>query len=137
MKHEITKCRYCGGIVYLKTSQEFYGEDYGTSLYVCENNDCGAYVGTHAGTSKPLGTLARKDLRNMRRSCHRMFDPLWKTGIMTRDEAYVLLQERMGMSPEEAHIGMFDEKDCRRMLVLFQRGVDIEAGRNVKNNESK
>jgi hypothetical protein len=35
---------------------------------------CGAHVGCHPGTDKPLGTLAKARLRRLRHECHVVFD---------------------------------------------------------------
>ena len=69
-----------------------YGRNCGTSYkcYYCE--PCNAYVGCHKNSRKPLGTLANKELRELRIRTHEIFDPLWKSGKMTRSEAYKMLE---------------------------------------------
>jgi len=43
---------------------------------------CGAYVGTHKGSDRPLGTPANAQLRDARMKLHnQMVDPLWQTAI--------------------------------------------------------
>ena len=46
--------------------------------------------------------------RRRRAMCHAAFDPLWKRGAMTRNEAYKALAEAMQIDYDDCHIGMFD-----------------------------
>lgn len=88
--------------------------DYGTNLYVCR--PCDARVGTHRRSKKPLRTLANAELREMRTRCHAVFDRLWKSKEMTRGQAYKWIQKVMNLSSDDAHIGMFDMKQCQELL---------------------
>jgi len=38
---------------------------------------------------------------------------------MTRKEAYSWLQDKMNMSQEDAHIGMFNEIECEKLLKVW------------------
>jgi ssDNA-binding Zn-finger/Zn-ribbon topoisomerase 1 len=110
------KCPYCSGNVLLKDSSIIYGKSYGL-VYICENYPkCSAFVGVHQGTTRPLGTLADSRLRELRKQCHAKFDQLWKSKKMARYQAYIWLQDNMEMTPEQAHIGMFRENDCIKLL---------------------
>lgn len=127
------RCGYCGTRPKLVTSKEFYGRDYGTNVYLCKN--CNAYVTTHRFSTKPMGTLANEELRKLRIKCHNYFDPFWRMGCVTRDEAYEWLSIVMDLPPEKAHIGMFDEEQCRKLLDILQKGVKAleERGVEIKN----
>src|SRR5690625_3916722 len=98
-------CPYCNNQAEFLTSKEFYGQDYGTNLYVC--HPCDARVGTHGKGKTPLGTMANHRLRVLRRICHRKFDPMWKYKgrgrQRARSQAYYWLQNVMDLSPQEAH----------------------------------
>lgn len=107
-------CPYCGNKAKFITSKELYGKDYGSNVYICR--PCNAYVGTHGRGKTPLGTLANRNLREMRKRTHAAFDPLWKTNRMSRSQAYKWMQDVMGLPAEKAHIGMFDEKQCLELL---------------------
>lgn len=49
-------------------------------LYICSGYpECDAYVGVHAGSLRPKGSLANGDLRHKRIETHRLFDAIWKT----------------------------------------------------------
>lgn len=77
---------------------------------------CDARVGTHKNSKTPLGTLANSELRALRKVCHKRFDSLWKSKQMTRSGAYRWLAKSMNLSPKEAHIGMFNEVQCKQLI---------------------
>jgi hypothetical protein len=111
---EVILCPYCHYEAELVSSKEFYGKDYGGNLWVCHS--CEAYVGTHKGTKKPLGTLANKETRKWRMKAHSIIDPLWKEGRMKRGQVYKWIQETMGLTSKEAHIGMFTVEQCKEII---------------------
>jgi hypothetical protein len=53
------------------------------------------------------------DVKLARGMAHIAFDRLWKSGHMTRSQAYAWLAYRMGMSKEQAHIANFSVEQCR------------------------
>jgi hypothetical protein len=114
-------CPYCNNKAEFISSKEFYGKCYGTNLYVCR--PCDARVGAHRKGNKPLGTMANKKLRALRMACHEAFDPMWKRKRkqnVRRREAYKWLQNEMGLTKREAHIGKFNEEQCFKLLRLIQ-----------------
>ena len=119
-------CPYCGKKAVFMTSKEYYGKDYGTNLYMCY--PCDARIGTHQRTANPLGTMAKPELRKLRMEVHRLFDPMWKPKYkgngksqMTRSEAYRWLMDTMGIEKAKAHIGMFDEEQCRKLIAVLEQ----------------
>ena len=90
-------------------------------IYLCPR--CGAYVGVHKGSDKPLGRLANSELRNWKKAAHAAFDPLWKYGPYRgrRNEAYRWLSEIMGTPIEFTHIGMFDVDQCRKVSASCEK----------------
>ena len=126
MKRVNIKCPYCGAAAQLrpasalgKTSPAYAGKRY----YVCSRYPfCDSYVEAHKESGLPMGTLASKQLRRMRRDAHLALDRLWKRGYMTRAEAYRWLQTQMGIPKSDAHIASFSEYRCDeviRMCNLF------------------
>ena len=111
-------CPYCNKPAALMTSEEVYGTDYGSKVWACE--PCDARVGCHQGSDEPLGTLANTELRRLRSACHKVFDPLWKSGRMTRGRSYAELQHMMQLSEEKTHIAMFNEEQCRELLATLR-----------------
>lgn len=85
--------------------------------------ECGAYVGCHMLTDKPLGSPAGKETRDARMLAHAEFDAIWKAHVAqgrekgkARSSAYRWLSEQLGTAPEDTHIGMFDAATARRVV---------------------
>ena len=110
-------CPYCNVEAKYVDSDIIYGRSFGF-FYLCSNfPDCDARA-TARGEGRPTGTLAREELRELRKQCHAKFDPLWKENQMTRSESYGFLQKIMCLAvAEDAHIGQFDERRCRTFLM--------------------
>lgn len=106
-------CPYCKQPSIYTTSKTIFEKDYGM-IYHCQ--PCDAYVGTHRGTNKAKGRLAKKELREWKKKAHHYFDQLWKTKVMTRQQAYKWLAEELKLPPEYTHIGMFSIKTCKRVV---------------------
>lgn len=72
------RCPYCGKNAVLRKASYVYKEKaLDEYLYVCAGYpECDAYVGVHAGTMRPKGTLANGDLRHKRIETHRLFDAI-------------------------------------------------------------
>lgn len=98
-------------------------------------------MGCHPGTQKPLGSPADAALRNARQILHnRKIDPLWmnadRSGLYdpesdkarthirkaARGRVYAFLADKLGMTRQQCHTGMFSLEDCRRAWVAL-RGV--------------
>jgi len=110
-------CPYCNQEAKYGSNEEFYGRRYGKSYMCYYCLDCGSYVGTHQNTKKPLGTMANKELRDWRIKAHAFFDPLWKSGKMTRQQAYEWLKEKLG---QEIHIGEADIETCKSVVGVLK-----------------
>ncbi len=117
MEQNIINCPYCGSNASLVSSTIVYnGQDYGL-IYLCDKYpECDAYVGVHEGTNQPKGRLANAALREWKIKAHGAFDPLYKSGKMTRKQAYKLMQRLMNMDRKEAHIGNFDIEQRKTLI---------------------
>lgn len=117
----MTNCPYCGSQVGLVDSEVVYaGRSYGP-IYICTNWPvCDAYVGCHKGTTKPLGRLANKELREWKIKAHASLDELWKSKRHTRKQAYQIASDILGKPFDETHIGMFDVNDCKDLIRALQ-----------------
>lgn len=113
----IVFCPYCKNKAINVTSKEFYGRDYQHNLFVCY--ECDARVGTHKGTNIPKGTLADKELRELRMQCHQLIDPYWRNGIYSRTEVYDRLSKAMNLPKMSTHIGKFNKEQCQKLIGLF------------------
>ena len=116
-------CPYCGNSAKYGPNEEFYnGKRYGKSYMCYYCKPCDAYVGCHENTKKPLGTMANKKLRDLRTTCHSLFDPLWKDGEMIRKEAYQFLFIHTGVK----HIAWTTEKECKKIIQVLMKGEIYE-----------
>ncbi len=87
---------------------------------------CDAYVSAHRVNHLPMGTLADKALRRKRQETHIALDRLWKSGLMTRKEAYRWLQTQLGLPEAEAHIARFSEFRCQQVTQLCPVGLFVK-----------
>ncbi len=122
----MVKCDYCEKEALFCDSIVVYKwKSYGM-IYYCK--DCEAWVGVHKGTRKPLGRLAKKELRELKCQAHFAFDRLWKkkkNKRAARAKAYTWLAKKLGIEEEKCHIGMFDEETCKKVIdiTILRRGI--------------
>jgi hypothetical protein len=110
-------CHYCGKPAFLVTGDVIYPHRpdlESKRFWNCA--PCGAYVGCHPGTIKPLGILAKAELRTLKSRVHAAFDPVWRSRQMSRSAAYQWLADGLGIPPQQCHVGMFTEDRCRAAL---------------------
>lgn len=115
-------CPYCGAKAEFFSQKEFYGEDYGGHLYVCQ--PCDARVTTHKKTGLPVGTMANWELRKLRMDAHDALDPIWKNPFnkYTRTNVYIALAELLDLPVEGSHIGMLNVSGCNYVIWLVRTG---------------
>ena len=124
-------CPYCKGRSKIIESKEIYGRDYGF-LHICK--PCNAYVGCHRNSVQPLGRLAKKELRKLKKEAHLYFDKIWKLKCLTRTEAYAWLSKQLRTPPAYTHIGMFSEETCKEVIEISKlalnanRRLDMDFG---------
>jgi len=108
-------CPYCKNEAKWCENKEKYGKNFGKSYMCYYCKPCDAYVGCHENTTRPLGTMANKELRGWRMKAHDSVDPLWREGKMPRREVYKMLNEKLGKS---VHIGESDIEMCKQIIGL-------------------
>lgn len=119
---EFATCQYCGSPTRYADSIEVYRTaSYGPALLCSRFPLCDAYVGCHAATGLPKGTVANKYLRLWRTKAHAAFDALWvarggKKSLFLRANAYRWLSETIGIPLEQCHIGMMTPIQCRMVV---------------------
>lgn len=143
-------CPHCGSPVEVVNNSEIYGREYGEWpwAYRCVTDEtqnsaewdaveeaylsghpidapewkeaCGAYVGMHPFTDIPLGVLATKEMREARKRCKPAFIRLYASGKMSRNDAYKVLAEKMGLKKEECHWAWFDVAQCEKAKTLCE-----------------
>lgn len=117
----IAICQHCGGEPQFKASSAhvYGGRDYGP-IWECS---CGARVGCHKGTKRPLGTVCDDATREARKAAHAAFDPLWRRGVgRFRWQCYQALASAMSLTTDECHIGSMTAEQCRRVVALVNAG---------------
>lgn len=121
-RRERVTCPFCARDAKLATGLEVYPHRQDLAdlfFWWCE--PCDAHVGCHRNspTHKPLGTLADRNTRAWRSRAHAAFDPYWKSGAMSRTQAYHTLADRLGLPRGRAHISWMDIDQCRRVVEVF------------------
>lgn len=120
-------CPYCGWPVEFASNATIYGREYGNGkCYKCTN--CDAYVGVHDGTKIPLGILANKEMRNIKRKGHAMFDWYWNKSInpkarRKRWECYARLSIKLGIEVRECHFGWFGKERLLQAIAILEEGL--------------
>lgn len=116
---EIPKtCPYCGGNVVLTSNKELYGKEYGNGkCYLCRK--CKASVGTHPGGKKPLGILATREMKVLKKACHELFDTAWKTRKISRSYAYQRMAELLDIPGSKCHFGYFETETLLKALAIL------------------
>jgi hypothetical protein len=120
-KDQMKHCQHCGCEASLVAGDVIYPHRPDLShksFYLCQ---CGAYVGTHPGTTNPLGRPSNAELRKAKAAAHALFDPIWKTKQMGRSAAYKWLGEQLGITPAHVHIGWFDLETCNRVIEICKK----------------
>ncbi|OUA88442.1 hypothetical protein BK706_17350 [Bacillus thuringiensis serovar leesis] len=100
------QCPFCNRDVVFTSNKELYGKEYGNGkCYLCRN--CKASVGTHNGTTQPLGVMANKEMKVLKKACHDLFDYVWISRKLSRGRAYSILADQLGILPKDCHFGYF------------------------------
>ncbi len=121
-------CPECGAPMILRNSQ--YGKFYGCTKFPV----CRATHGAHKDTGEPLGIPGDAETKKLRMEAHELFDKLWITKLMKRQDAYRWLQNAMGMTKDEAHIARFDKQQCRTLIGMLK---DMKFELNENRPEGK
>ncbi|MGE0132079.1 MAG: zinc-finger-containing protein [Blastocatellales bacterium] len=104
------ECPYCGEPIVVVHSSVIYGKnapDYGIMRACRDYPKCDSYGGT---------TVASKELRGLRKQCHKEFDAWWQSGKKTRANMYRWLCRTLKKSREQGHIALLREEDCKKLL---------------------
>jgi ssDNA-binding Zn-finger/Zn-ribbon topoisomerase 1 len=111
-KRDDLLCAECGASMVLRPSK--YGLFYGCTKFP----ECRGTHGAHAD-GRPKGTPGNAVTKKARIEAHRIFDQIWKSGLVkNRGAAYKWMQKAMGISRSEAHIGEFSIKQCEKLMRL-------------------
>ena len=75
-------------------------------------DECGNYVGCHHKTknrTQPLGIIPTAELMKARGHIHKLIDPIWQSGKMTRKEMYKRLSKELGWKYHTANLKSIEE----------------------------
>lgn len=79
-----------------------------------------------------MGRHIAQELLDLRAECHRLFDQFWRSGMVSRREAYRKLALWLEVPESLAHFRMFDVHQCRRVIALLENAA-IKPPRNPGN----
>lgn len=128
MKKYQINCPYCGSPAHCRPASMVHGTstlEKGRYLYVCSRwPECDAYVAAHKNDKSPMGTLANGNLRHKRILAHHALQELQRSRHMEKWAAYLWMQGKLGLSEEQAHIGLFSEQMCDRVVSLCHQTLE-------------
>lgn len=135
LKQPVVICQYCKGFAKLVYGDFIYPHRpdlKNKAFYHCCNGHPSAYVGCHQGTIKPLGVLANAELRKAKSAAHAAFDPIWRDGLKTRQNAYKWLAGQMKLPKSETHIGMFSVEQCNQVVKIAETYIVNQVDKGLK-----
>ena len=126
-------CPYCNSPSLEVTGDEIYGPGRGyghIKMFKCSGS-CDAYSTSkwEHGLRVSTGSLANKELRELRKKCHQLFDVQWKgkpNEKLARRKCYAWLQEFTKLPEELAHFGMFNVEQCRQIIEELTKSNNSE-----------
>lgn len=124
-------CAGCGDkiVARLTDGKEVYPHRpdlYALPFWKCD--DCGNTVGCHWKTkdrTRPLGIIATPELKRARQHIHRILDPIWQNGGMSRKRLYATLTKRLGWRYHTAKIRSVEEA---RKVYRLVREISASTG---------
>lgn len=120
-------CVFCDGYVSARLTDgaEIYPHRSDlASLPFWRCDTCGNYVGCHHKTkhpTAPLGCIPTPEIKDARQKIHRVLDPIWKSGRMSRREVYRMVSDAMGQ--EDYHTAEIRTLDEARKVYRVVRDI--------------
>lgn len=62
--------------------------------------------------------------KKLRMKAHRLFDPIWKSGLKSRTKAYMWLAWKMDIPLSEAHFGAMDKDRLQLAIEILKTQKD-------------
>ena len=85
-------------------------------------NSCKNHVGVHRNANKnklkPLGVIANKELRSIRKTIHDIIDPIWREEKMKRTHIYAIISNELGYNYHTAELKSIEEATRVKDIVL-------------------
>ncbi len=123
-------CCGCGMIqeTRLTTGAEIYPHRSDLSnlpFWKCE--ECGNFVGCHHKTKNrtlPLGCIPTPEIKNARKHIHKLLDPIWESGKISRRKLYAKISEELGWTYHTASIRDIGEA---RLVYRIIKSLNIKS----------
>jgi hypothetical protein len=96
------------------------------------DGDCRGRRRRRKGPGRPPAVPGDEETRLLRMQAHMSFDRLWKSGRLTRREAYGWLAGELGLTEAKAHMGQMTNKHLLRAVVTV---CDREMGTTVAQDD--
>ena len=88
---------------------------------------CGNFVGCHHKTknrTNPLGCIPTPELRKARTHIHKLIDPMWQSGNISRKDIYAKIGARVGWKYHTAKIRSVDEaREVYRVVLDIKNSI--------------
>jgi hypothetical protein len=81
--------------------------------------------------------MATASQRRYRQKAHDAFDVLWKDGLMDRDSAYLWMGELLGLSYDQAHIGLLTREQLEQLIAAVPGHYRTVVRRKAKQNAKR
>lgn len=133
-----SRCPYCFGYTEFIDSKEVYQESHGF-IFICRR--CESWCTTLPNSDQCAGSLANKELRQLRRKTQELLQPLIERKVRygyERRKVQIKVREWiskiLNRPLEESHIAMMDIPECNKMIAeiksLEKTPEEIEAIKN-------
>ncbi len=132
-------CAICGGVktAYLTTGKVMYPHRPDLEHILAYRCACGASVGCHPRSDRPLGNTADAKTKKARNRAHAAFDPIWRNGYKKRAVAYAWLAKQLGIEKVDCHIALFDADMCAQVVRHAEAFLNaIQAGQPARGMAS-
>jgi len=117
------KCNYCNKEAEWVENKAIYKKNYGKSYMIWWCKPCDAYVGCHNNTKDPLGSLANKELRELRKQSKQLWIVTenidWKDSI-SKKNGYRKLRKQLGY---DFHFGESTLEECNKIIKLYDTPI--------------
>lgn len=70
--------------------------------------------------------ITNAEERRYRVLAHAAFDAIWKSGMLTRSQAYRMLRDHLKIGKRQCHIAQFDIEQCKEVMALIEAFVDFD-----------
>lgn len=81
--------------------------------------DCGASVGCHIDTDRPMGKTAVSSTRLLRHLAHLAFDKIWQSGCMSRNKAQNWMRDHLNLTCE-FHISELSNRQLLKVINISE-----------------